>query len=242
MNLLGDGLQHFPGASRKRTLTRMCKRSLLLVALLAVISAQPAGANVIHASILGGTGRTERLQSGAQNGTSPSGGAQTSVSTSGNPPTGGVGLGGGAANTVGAPAAGAQPTLQRVTASQIALIARQNGVPALLAEAVAWQESGWNNDEVSSRGAVGVMQITTATWCWVNEYLTPGDPLNARSAVDNIRAGVLLLRELLHLTGRTRLAIAAYFQGLTSIQRHGLFSATKRYVANVLAIERKLAR
>ena len=46
-----------------------------------------------------------------------------------------------------------------MSSAEIDAIAEQYGVPASLAEAIAWQESGWNNDEVSGIGAVGVMQI-----------------------------------------------------------------------------------
>ncbi len=76
-------------------------------------------------------------------------------------------------------------------------IADANGVPASFAEAIAWQESGWNNDEVSGAGAVGIMQIVPATWTWIDRYLTPSAPLGTASAAENIRAGVLLLHELL---------------------------------------------
>ncbi|MGH2861166.1 MAG: LysM peptidoglycan-binding domain-containing protein, partial [Solirubrobacteraceae bacterium] len=55
-------------------------------------------------------------------------------------------------------AGGPMPTSERVSPVEIAGVADANSVPAALAEAIAWQESGWNNDEVSSVGAVGVMQ------------------------------------------------------------------------------------
>jgi LysM repeat protein len=99
------------------------------------------------------------------------------------------------------PQATPQPTAERVSSGDIAEIAAENGVPASLAEAIAWQESGWNNDEVSSIGAVGVMQIVPSTWTWIDQYLTPSAPLGTASAAENIRAGVLLLHELLGVTG-----------------------------------------
>jgi hypothetical protein len=133
------------------------------------------------------------------------------------------------------------PTLERVDAQEIATVAASNNVPVDLAEAIAWQESGWNNDELSASGAVGVMQITPSTWRWIDQYLTPGDPLNGRSAVDNVRAGVLLLHQLLTVTGTQRRTIEAYYQGLASIEQDGVYSQTKRYAADVLAIERQLA-
>ena len=54
-----------------------------------------------------------------------------------------------------------------------------NGVPAALAEAIAWQESGWNNDEVSGVGAVGVMQIVPTTWTWIDQLPDAQRPAGA---------------------------------------------------------------
>ena len=134
---------------------------------------------------------------------------------------------------VGAPI----PTAQMVTSEQIAAVAAANGVPASLAEAVAWQESGWNNAEVSKVGAVGVMQIVPTTWVWIDRYLTPSDPLGTASAAENVRAGVLLLHQLLQVTGgNERLAVAGYFQGLASIRRFGMYPSTRQYVGDVLAL------
>jgi LysM repeat protein len=129
------------------------------------------------------------------------------------------------------------PTAQLVSSGQIATVAATYGVPASLAEAVAWQESGWNNAEVSKIGAVGVMQIVPTTWAWIDRYLTPGNPLGTSSAAENVRAGVLLLHQLLQVTGNNeRLAVAGYFQGLASIARFGLYPSTRRYVRDVLAL------
>ena len=135
---------------------------------------------------------------------------------------------------------GPVPTEERVSSSDIADIADANGVPAALAEAVAWQESGWNNAEVSGIGAVGVMQIVPTTWTWIDQYLTPSDPLGSASAAENIRAGVLLLHELLQLTGGNEpLAVAGYYQGLASVEKHGMYADTRQYVADVLALAQR---
>src|SRR3954451_9394310 len=55
-------------------------------------------------------------------------------------------------------AASPAPTPGRVTSGDIATVASRNGVPASLASAIAWQESGFNNAMVSSANARGVMQ------------------------------------------------------------------------------------
>lgn len=137
---------------------------------------------------------------------------------------------------------GPYPTQERASAGEIAYIADANGVPASFAEAIAWQESGWNNSEVSDVGAVGVMQIVPSTWQWIDHYLTPADPLGPSSAAENIRGGVLLLHQLLEATGDSyALSAAGYFQGLSSVRRYGMYRSTKQYVADVLALQGRLA-
>jgi N-acetylmuramoyl-L-alanine amidase len=134
-----------------------------------------------------------------------------------------------------------EPTQERVSGGEIAEIATEYGVPASLAEAIGWQESGWNNAEVSNIGAVGVMQIVPGTWVWIDRYLTPSSPLGTTSASENVRAGVLLLHQLLGLTGGDQsLAAAGYYQGLSSVRAHGMYPDTRRYVADVMALAQRL--
>jgi LysM repeat protein len=132
------------------------------------------------------------------------------------------------------------PTPERVTASQVEQVAIANGVPASLAAAIAWQESGFNNDFVSNADARGVMQILPRTWDWIQQTMTNGTRLAPASAIDNVRGGVLLLRSLLISTGGDQaLAAAAYVQGLTSIRRYGIFPATQAYVNDTLALRQR---
>ena len=113
----------------------------------------------------------------------------------------------------------------------------RHGVDPHLALAVAWQESGWQQHRVSSAGALGVMQVMPGTGEWMEMYL--GRPLHLRHLHDNIAAGVVLLDVLHRYTGR-RKAVGAYYQGLGSVQRDGLSKGTKHYVANVLALRKRL--
>jgi N-acetylmuramoyl-L-alanine amidase len=133
------------------------------------------------------------------------------------------------------------PTPERVTAPEVGSIAAAHGVPASLAAAIAWQESGFNNDLVSSADARGVMQILPGTWQWIQNSLdTGGPPLAPASAADNVRGGVLMLHSLLGATGGDpALAAAGYYQGLPSVQQHGMYPDTQRYVQNVLSLERQ---
>jgi soluble lytic murein transglycosylase-like protein len=133
-------------------------------------------------------------------------------------------------------AASPVPTPGRVSASDIAIVAGRNGVPASLASAIAWQESGFNNAMVSSANARGVMQVLPGTWDWVQQNLALRklDPANP---IDNVGAGVLYLGRLLRETGGDpALAAAGYYQGLSSVRRIGMLPETQRYVANVLAL------
>jgi LysM repeat protein len=140
----------------------------------------------------------------------------------------------------GSPTDPPYPTPERVTAPQVGSIASANGVPSSLATAIAWQESGFNNDLVSSADARGVMQILPGTWQWIQQSLDTGAPLAPASAADNVRGGVLMLHSLLGSTGGDpAMAAAGYFQGLPSVQRHGLYPETQQYVNSVLALERQ---
>jgi soluble lytic murein transglycosylase-like protein len=133
--------------------------------------------------------------------------------------------------------AGAQPTDETVTPSDVGAVAARNGVSPTLAEAVANEESGFNNDEVSPTGAVGVMQIEPSTWQHLRSELG-GPPLSPGSAQDNVLGGVELLHSLLEQTGGDQqLAAAGYYQGLGSIQAHGMYPDTRRYVRNVMALQ-----
>jgi N-acetylmuramoyl-L-alanine amidase len=131
--------------------------------------------------------------------------------------------------------AGPQPTPQRVGAADIQSVASQYGVSPSLAAAIGWQESGFNNGMVSDANARGVMQVMPGTWSYVESI--SGQKLNAASAGDNVRAGVLYLQHLLQQTGGDEnAAIAGYYQGLGSVRSRGLFDDTQQYVANVQAL------
>ena len=143
-------------------------------------------------------------------------------------------------STSPATGSGAQPTGETVSASEIGSIAGSEGVPPSLAEAIGYQESGFNNGKVSATGATGVMQIMPSTWSYIGQNLAGPPPLSPTSAADNIRAGSLLLHSLLNATGGdAAMAVAGYYQGLQSVRQHGLFSDTQAYVNNVMALRQR---
>ena len=134
------------------------------------------------------------------------------------------------------PAAAPEPTPARLSAGDVQAVASQYGVSPSLAAAIAWQESGFNNSMVSDANARGVMQVMPGTWDWVQANLAPR-ALDPNSATDNVHAGVLYLKRLLEATrGDENAAIAGYYQGLASVQSHGMYDDTKQYVANVQAL------
>jgi LysM repeat protein len=144
---------------------------------------------------------------------------------------------------VGAPAEGSSddppyPTDEYVSASEIGSIAEANGVDPSLAEAIGWQESGFNNDLTSDDDARGVMQILPGTWDWIGSSLAGDEPLAPASAVSNVRGGVLLLKWLLDNDGGSEATAAAgYYQGLPSVEQDGEYSSTQQYVADVQSLQ-----
>ena len=115
--------------------------------------------------------------------------------------------------------------------------ARRYGVPPAFALAVAWQESGWRQDVVSSAGAIGVMQLLPSTADWVGEAML-GTPINVRDLRQNVSGGVRLLAHYLdRYDGNRALVLAAYYQGQTAVDRHGIYAVSRPYIASITALE-----
>jgi len=112
---------------------------------------------------------------------------------------------------------------------------RAYGVDPKLARAVAWMESGFQQDVVSSAGAIGVMQLLPETWEWVDTLLL--GEVTPRTYEGNVRAGVRYLRwQLDQFDGDVRLALAGYYQGARAVRERGLFEDTKQYVSVILKL------
>ncbi len=128
---------------------------------------------------------------------------------------------------------------RRALASRFDAAARNYGVPADLLKAVAWQESGWQNDKVSSTNALGIGQLMPDTVTFVNDRLLSAR-LDPRRPEHNIDMSARFLRYLLDSTGgNVAMAVASYYQGLASVRRDGALPVTEHYVANVLALRAK---
>jgi soluble lytic murein transglycosylase-like protein len=114
--------------------------------------------------------------------------------------------------------------------AMIVTAASRYGVDPSLAMAVAYRESGFHQHRVSPANAIGVMQVVPSAGAWAS--IVVGRRLDLLDVEDNITAGVVLLSCLL-ATVPEQLAVAGYYQGLTSVHRSGLLPDTRRYVTAV---------
>lgn len=104
------------------------------------------------------------------------------------------------------------------------------GVDPALAQAHAFRESGFDARAVSPANAIGPMQVIPSSGEWASQLA--GRELNLLDPQDNIVAGVVIIRQL-HRSTSFDNAIAAYYQGLGSVNRNGMFPDTRDYVAKV---------
>ena len=115
--------------------------------------------------------------------------------------------------------------------ARIAATASAMGVDPALAQAIAYQESGFDHTSVSPANAIGAMQVIPSSGEWASQLV--GRQLNLLDPNDNAEAGVAILRSLVKTSDDLPTAIASYYQGASSVKRNGMFSDTRRYVANV---------
>ncbi|KGN33203.1 murein transglycosylase [Knoellia sinensis KCTC 19936] len=124
------------------------------------------------------------------------------------------------------------------TKAMITATARRHGVDPKLALAISLQESGWNQKQVSVANAVGIMQVIPSGGEWASSLI--GRKLDLLNPQDNVTAGVVMLRALTRAAGSEDIAIAGYYQGLSSVRSKGMFTDTKSYVANVKALRGRM--
>jgi len=114
------------------------------------------------------------------------------------------------------------------------------GISPSLVRALAWMDSGFQANVTSPAGAWGVMRVTPETWRYVELFLI-GHRVR-RTPDGNVRVGVAYLHQLLHeFRFDPRLALAAYYQGSWAVRKHGLYGETKRFVRDVLALQRRFS-
>ena len=146
---------------------------------------------------------------------------------------------------VPAPAASGMPTSMATLVAKRDAVRRmiveeadRYGVPAAFALAVAWQESGWQQGVVSSAGAVGVMQLMPDTADWIGDVML-GTSVKSSDTHSNVRAGVRLLAHYLdRYDGDRDRVLAAYYQGQSATDRHGIYAVSRPYIASIKVLER----
>jgi LysM repeat protein len=115
--------------------------------------------------------------------------------------------------------------------------AQRAGIDPALVKAIAWQESGWQM-VTAGDGGMGVMQLMPDSVTWASNTLL-GYTVNPYNVVDNVRAGVAILHYYLGVYPDAQHAIAAYHQGMASVDNVGILPETQGYVANVLALQQQ---
>ncbi|MCG8470810.1 MAG: lytic transglycosylase domain-containing protein [Desulfobacterales bacterium] len=108
---------------------------------------------------------------------------------------------------------------------------RKHNISFSLIKAVIHAESGFNPKALSSKGAMGLMQLMPGNSTYM-KIKNPYDPY------ENIMGGCTYLRKLLTLyKGDTRLALAAYNAGPSKVKQFGgvpPYPETKAYIAKVV--------
>jgi soluble lytic murein transglycosylase-like protein len=117
--------------------------------------------------------------------------------------------------------------------------ARRQKVNVALVKAIIHAESGFNPYATSDKGACGLMQLMPDT---AEKY----GVINVYDPKQNIRAGVLHLKHLLHkFRNNVRLAVAAYNAGEQAVEKYrGIppYDETRHYVQRVLRYKRQYTR
>ena len=132
----------------------------------------------------------------------------------------------------------ARPLDARELVTQAAV---RNGLPPELLHSIAVVESGYRQDAVSPKGAIGIMQLMPQT-----ARDLQADPSDAEQ---NVNAGARYLRQLLlkYMDDpyQVRKALAAYNAGPAAVDRYGgvpPYGETQQYVRRVLEVRRQLSQ
>lgn len=113
----------------------------------------------------------------------------------------------------------------------VASIAEELGADPALMQAVAAEESGFQQTTVSAGNAIGIMQVTPRSGRWASDIVGRG--LDLLDLADNIVAGTVILGWLVETAESENEALAGYYQDLRSVRSEGLLPETKAFVRAV---------
>ncbi|MFN3274510.1 MAG: lytic transglycosylase domain-containing protein [Paracoccus sp. (in: a-proteobacteria)] len=125
----------------------------------------------------------------------------------------------------------AEPSIPRYTGRRSEYLpharqaAQRHGIPEDLFLRLVQQESGWNPNARSHKGAMGLAQLMPGTAAKLG--VNPNDP------VQNLNGGARYLRMMYNQFGNWRLALAAYNAGPGAVQKYGgipPYRETRNYV------------
>lgn len=132
---------------------------------------------------------------------------------------------------IGAAAVGIPTAIPRYTGRKTAYLphakaaAAKYGIPEDLFLRLIQQESGWNPNAVSNKGARGLAQLMPGTAQHMG--------VNSHDPVQNLHGGARYLRMMYNQFGDWRLALAAYNAGPGAVAKYGgipPFRETRNYV------------
>ncbi len=130
-------------------------------------------------------------------------------------------------------AGGVHPATRAAIEAIVERQAERHAINPDLVRAVIQVESAWNPRAVSSKGAIGLMQLMPAT----ARELGVTDPFDP---AQNIRGGVRYLKRLLErYDGNAELALAAYNAGPGAVDRYGRippYRETQNYVRKIKSV------
>ena len=118
--------------------------------------------------------------------------------------------------------------------------AQRHHLDPKLVLALSYWESGWDQTKVSANGAVGLMQVLPATAGEAGPGLL-GRSVDVDDPYDNADVGAAILREDLDNFKDPAMALAAYYQGPTSLRQNGMFPDTQEYVQGILDLAGRIS-
>jgi transglycosylase-like protein with SLT domain len=106
--------------------------------------------------------------------------------------------------------------------------------------ALSFWESGWDQTRVSATGAVGLLQVEPDTASEAGPALL-GRQIDLNDPYDNADVGAAIFRQYLDAFGTPAEALAAYYQGPTSLRANGMLPDTQSYVLGILDLAARMS-